>query len=73
MFISAARKKLNAAIEAATDPTEIAQLATALSRLIDAEGRASGRRRRQKARAQKAAKEAQPFIDMDVEFSLDEA
>jgi hypothetical protein len=52
MFISAARKKLNAAIEAATDPTEIAQLTTALSRLMDAEGRAKGRRQRQKARAE---------------------
>jgi hypothetical protein len=51
MFVSAARKKLNAAIEAATDPTEIAQLTTALSRLVDTEGRAGGRRRRQKERA----------------------
>jgi len=33
MFISAARRKLNAAIEAATDPLVIAQLTVALSRL----------------------------------------
>ena len=49
MFVSAARKKLNAAIEGATCPAEIALLTTALSRLIDAEGRAKGRRQRQKA------------------------
>jgi hypothetical protein len=41
MFISATRRKLRAAIQAATDPMEIAALTTSLARLIDAEGRAS--------------------------------
>jgi hypothetical protein len=60
MFVSAARKKLNVAIEAATNPTEIALLTTALSRLIDAEGRAMGRRLRQKARTERATAEKGP-------------
>jgi hypothetical protein len=71
MFISAARKKLNAAIATATDPVQIAQLTTALSRLIDAEGREKGRRQRQKARAEKAAKEDHFFTNPDAEFTLD--
>ena len=71
MFISAARKKLNAAIQAATDPADIAQLTTALSRLMDAEGRASGRRQRQKARAEEAKGMQLPVVDLDSEFSLD--
>ena len=50
-------------------PTEIAQLTTALSRLVDAEGRAKGRRQRQKARAEEAKV---PVLDLDGEFSLDE-
>ncbi len=44
MFVSAARKKLNAAIQTATHPADIVQLTLALSRLMDAEGRAKGRR-----------------------------
>jgi hypothetical protein len=70
MFISAARKKLQTAIDAATDPVVIAQLATSLSRLMDAEGRARGRRQRQKERAEKA-KEKSPNFDPDAPFELD--
>ena len=71
MFISAARKKLNAAIEAATDPADISQLTTALSRLMDAEGRAAGRRQRQRARAEEAKGMQLPIVDLDAEFFLD--
>jgi hypothetical protein len=70
MFVSAARKKLNAAIQAATDPTEIAQLTTALSRLMDAEGRARGRRQRQMGRAGQTKQNQLPVIDLDSEFIL---
>jgi hypothetical protein len=70
MFTSAARKKLNAVIEAATDPTEIAELTTALSRLIDAEGRARGRRRRQKTLAEHAAKMQSRSYDGNAPFEL---
>jgi hypothetical protein len=56
----------------ATDPTEIAQLTTALSRLMDAEGRERGRQQRQKARAENAAKTQSPPFDLDTPFELDE-
>ena len=72
MRISAARKKLNAAIEAATEPTEIAQLSVALSRLLDAEGRARGRRERQRQRYEEAKTKHLPVVDLDGEFFLDE-
>jgi hypothetical protein len=58
-------------IEATTDPTEIAQLTTALSHLLDAEGRARGRRQRQKVRAEKAKEKWLPDVDLDGEFFLD--
>jgi hypothetical protein len=73
MFHSAARKKLNAAIEAATEPTQIALLTVSLSRLIDAEGRAKGRRQRQKARAEKAQKRHLPTFDPNAPFDLTSA
>jgi hypothetical protein len=72
MFISAARRKLQAAIDAATDPLVVAQLATALSRLMDAEGRARGRRRREKECAAKAKEKQSRVVDLDCEFSLDD-
>jgi hypothetical protein len=68
MFVSAARKKLNIAIQAATDPADIVQLTMALSRLFDAEGRAKGRRQRQKARANDAKKKQLPVLDLEGEF-----
>src|SRR4051794_15068851 len=69
MFISAARRKLQSAIDAATDPVVIAQLTTALSRLIDAEGRERGRRQRQKLRAEQASPENHPpTFDPDAPF-----
>jgi hypothetical protein len=70
MFISSARRKLQAAIDASTDPLVIAQLTTALSRLIDAEGRARGRRERQRARAEQTAKMQRPAFDGNAPFEL---
>jgi hypothetical protein len=64
MFVSAARKKLNAAIQAATDPAEIALLTASMSCLIDAEGRARGKRPSQPERAdalQNRAFDSSPF------------
>jgi hypothetical protein len=71
MFISATRRKLQAAIQAATDPMETAALATSLARLIDAEGRAKGRRQRQKARTAEAKDNRQTVLDPGSEFFLD--
>jgi hypothetical protein len=68
-FVSKARKKLNAAIEAATDPF-VAQLTVSLSCLIDAEGRDKGRRQRQKERTEKAKARQQPDLNLDDEFHL---
>ena len=71
MFVSAARKKLHAAINAASDPVDIAQLTTALSRLMDAEGRARGRRQRQKARLEEAKQKQFPTLEPEDEFVMD--
>ena len=68
MSVSAARKKLNAPIEAATDPTVLAQLTTALGRLIDAEGRARERRQRQEARVEEAREKQKPAVNLDDEI-----
>ena len=54
-----------ARLNAATYPAEIALLTTSLSRLIDAEGRARGRRQRQKARSERAIEKQQPDLNLD--------
>src|SRR4051794_10754763 len=74
MFTSEVRKKLQAAINAATNPAEIARLTAQLAKLLDAEGRARGRRQRARARAQKAAASAPELRDDGDEiFELDPA
>ena len=54
MFTSVARKKLQQALNAATDPAEITRLSAQLTKLMDAEGRARGRRQRAPVRAEQA-------------------
>jgi hypothetical protein len=51
---------------------EIAQLTTALSRLMNSEGRARGRRQRLRLRAEDAKTRQLPAVDLDGEFFLDE-
>ncbi len=69
MYTSTARRRLQAALEVAIDPAEIASITTSLSRLIDAEGRERGRRRR--AVKRKATAEVAPAVDLEAEFVMD--
>jgi hypothetical protein len=70
MFISTARKRLQTAISAATDPAELAALTAQLTKLLDAEGRARGRRQRARARALKAAPPEPLTVDLNETFDF---
>jgi hypothetical protein len=75
VYTSTARKKLQSALKAAQDPAQIANLTGQLAKLMDAEGRARGRRQRASARAEKAAKAAAntpPAYDPNEIFEIDE-